>query len=380
MSFDPFQGRPRLRRALPWVAWCTAIAAIVWQRDALSLGTVSPAVADARVAAIAAPHAARVKSVAKHAGEVVEAGDVVVVLEAPELLADLAVARAEFVALESEVLARSVDVREADREALADLGQAVERAAVDAARFRGDLDTEKGELQSVTELLKRQEALVEKGLAITADTQVLVLKKAGLEERVRTSQSLVDAARAHEEQSRTRLQAFLATRKRPAPVPSNASGNASNAEERVAPAVAAKEAQAARVAALDDAVLALTIRAPAKGVVAEVAAVAGSSVAAGAIVATFIAEGSGTITAYADERIARRVQVGDKVLLLPSDRLSGERHGVIQALAPSIAEMPARFRPIPTQPSFARAVTIQLTDDQPPPLAGMAFDTRFEGH
>ena len=372
MSFDPFQGRPRLRRALPWVAWCAAIAAIVWQRDALSLGTVSPAVADVRVAVVAAPHAARVTSVAKHAGDLVEAGDVVVVLEAPELLADLAVARAEFVALESEVLARSVDVREADREALANLGQAVERAAVDAARFRGDLDTEKGELQSVTELLKRQQDLVTKGLAITADTQVLVLKKAGLEERVRTSQSLVDAGRAHEEQSRTRLQAFLATRKRPV--------TGSAAEERVAPAIAAKEAQAARVAALDDAVLALTIRAPAKGVIAEVAAVAGSSVAAGAIVATFIAEGTGTITAWADERIARRVHVGDKVVLLPSDRLSAARQGVVQALAPSIAEMPARFRPIPTQPSFARAVTVQLTDDQPPPLAGMAFDTRFESN
>jgi hypothetical protein len=40
--------------------------------------------------------------------------------------------------------------------------------------------------------------------------------------------------------------------------------------------------------------------------------------------------------------------------------------------------MPLRFRPIPTQAAFARAVVVELTDGQPPPLAGMAFDAHFE--
>lgn len=374
MSFDPFQGRPRLRRSLPWAAWVSALALVVWQHEALTLGGVSPAVADAHIANVDAPHAARVKSVAHQPGDAVEAGDVVVVLESAELLSQLAVARAELAALETEVLARSVDVREADRSALQGLGQDVERAAVDAARFRADLDGEKGELLSTTELLKRQETLVERGLATSADTQALVLKKAALEERVRTSQSLVDAAKAHEEQSRTRLQAFLAARKRPAPV-ANAT---ENAEERVAPAQALAAAQAARVRALDDAVAALTVRAPVKGVVGEVNVVVGSSVAAGSIVVSVVDDTAPTIVAFADERIARRLQVGGVVRLRPSDHASGDRQGRIRALAPTIAEMPLRFRPIPTQPSFARALTIELTDSGPPPLAGMAFDAHFE--
>ncbi len=374
---DPFQGRPGLRRALPWVAWGAAVALVLWQHEALSRGTVSPAVADARLATLNAPRPARVKSIDKHAGDAVERGDVVVVLDAPDVVAELAVARAEFVALQSEVLAKSVDVREADREALQQLGQDVERAAVDAARFRTDLDSDKGELASMTELLKRQELLVTKGLATTADTQELTLKKAALEERVRTSQALVDAARAHEESSRQRLQAFLAERKRPA---SNPSSSSSNSEERVAPAAAAASAQAARVKALEDAVDALTLRAPVKGMVADVAYGEGASVGVTVPVASVVAATTPVITAYADERIARRIAIGDVVVLRPSDRVSGERRGVVRSLAPVIAEMPTRFRPIPTQPAFARAVVVELTDNGPSPLPGMAFDARFEGH
>lgn len=379
---DPFQGRPALRRTLPWVAWAAAVGIVVFNHDALSRGGISPAVADAQLATLNAPRPAQVKSIEKRPGEPVEKGDVVVVLDAPDVVAELAVAKAELVALESEVLAKSVDVREADREALQQLGQDVERAAVDAARFRTDLDSDKGELGSMTELLKRQEALVAKGLATTADTQELTLKKAALEERVRTSQALVDAARAHEESSRQRLQAFLAERKRPAPAASS-NGSAGN-EERVAPAAAAASAQAARVKALEDAVAALTLRAPVKGAVADVFAGVGTSVGVTLPVASVVAgggDGAGaTITAWADERIARRVAVGDVVVLTPSDRLSGERRGVVRSLAPVIAEMPVRFRPIPTQPAFARAIVVALNDGGPAPLPGMAFDARFEGH
>ncbi len=386
MSFDPFQGRPRLRRTLPWAAWGVALVVVIWQHEALSLGTVSPAVADARLASLNAPRAARVKSVHKQAGDAVDVGEVVVVLEAPDLLAELAVARADLTALESEVLAKSADVREADRDVLAGLGQDVERAAVDAARFRADLDSDRGELAGIVELLKRLEALLQKGLATSSDQQALLLKKAGLEERVRTSQALVDAARTHEEQSRARLHAFLAERKRPTPAapsgPKPTTPSPMLPEERVAPAQASALAQAARVRALEDAVADLSIKSPVQGTVVDVFAVAGASVGTELPVVTVVAavvDGAPTtLTAWADERIARRIHVGDDVVLQPSDRVSGERRGVIKALSPTIAEMPLRFRPIPQQPAFARAVVVELTDGLAAPLPGMAFDARFE--
>ncbi|MDP2344537.1 MAG: HlyD family efflux transporter periplasmic adaptor subunit [Deltaproteobacteria bacterium] len=376
MSFDPFQGRPRLRRTLPWIAWAAAVAFIVFHRDALSIGTVSPGVAEAQVATIIAPRSGRVVSVLRQTGDAVVVGDVVVVIEAADLLAELAVARADLVALESGVLAKSVDVREADREVVARLGQDLERAAVDAARFRADLDADKGELEGILELLKRQEGLVQKGLATTTELEQLSLKKSGLEQRVRTSLALVEAARAHEDQSRTRLQAFLTERKRP---PATTTKPVPPTEVRVAPAEAEALAQAARVRALEDAVAALSIKAPIAGSLAAVSVVVGSSIAADQPVASIVSTSAPIVSIYADERMARRVAVGDRVVLRPSDHASDERLGRVRALAPLIAELPPRFRLIPTQPGFARVVVVELTDDQPPPFPGMAFDAHFLG-
>ncbi len=368
---DPFAGRPTLRRVVPWLAWVGAVVVVFTQVDVLTSSGLSPAVAEARVATLSAQRAARVERVEKRVGDVVNAGDVIAVLGSESLLAELAVARADLLAMQSEVRAKSVDVREADREVLTDLGQGVERAAVDVARYQSDLDAAKGELSAVTELLTRQQALVQKGLATTADTESLVVKQRPLEERVRTSQALVDAARAHEQQARARLVAFTSERKR------DPKAKDTDIEARVAPAEATAQAQAARVAALDAAVSALTVRAPAKGVVNAVYVEAGSDVDAGAAVAAVVKDGDVDVVVYVDERTARRVKVGTPVALVPSDLASAEVRGTVRALAPVIGELPERFRPVPTQPAFGRAVVVDVDAAAAAVLPGMAFDARF---
>lgn len=369
---DPFAGRPTLRRVVPWLAWVGAVVVVLTQVDVLTSSGLSPAVAEARVATLNAQRAARVERVEKRVGDVVNAGDVIAVLASDSLLAELAVARADLVAMQSEVRAKSVDIREADREVFTDLGQDVERAAVDVARYQSDLDAAKGELSAVTELLTRQQALVQKGLATTADTESLLVKQRPLEERVRTSQALVEAARTHEQQARARLLAFTSERKRDP----KAKGN-DDVEDRVAPAEATAQAQAARVAALDAAVSALTVRAPAKGVVNAVFVEAGSDVDAGAAVAAVVKDGDVDVVVYVDERTARRVKVGNTVALVPSDLASAEVRGTVRALAPVIGELPERFRPVPTQPAFGRAVVVDVDAAADAVLPGMAFDARF---
>ena len=370
MSFDPFQGRPRLRRALPWIAWAAAVVFIVYNRASLSLGTVSPAVADAETASLIPSRSARVVAVLKQPGDQVVAGDVVVVLEAVELSGELAVARAELVALESGVTATALDVKEADREVVARLGQDLERAAIDAARFRADLDADQGELDSLLALTKRQEELVAKGLATSELLEEVALKKGGLEQRVRTSQALVQAAGAHEEQARTRLKAFLSERKRPA--------DAAPEEERVAPARAEALAMAAHVKALEDAVADLSLKAPFDGVVASVPAGVGGHLPLELPAVVIVGKARGTVTVYADQRLARRLSVGDGVVLKPSDHASPVRHARIRALSPHIGEIPERFWQVPKQPSFARVVVAELIDGEPPPLPGMLFDAHFQ--
>ena len=315
------------------------------------------------------PRSARVLRVLKQPGDVVVVGDAIAVMDAPELLGELAVARALLLALQSGVVAKSVDVREADREAVMRLGQDLERAAVDTARFNADLQADRGELSAVLEQLKRQEGLIFKGLATTTELERLSLKKSGLEQKVSTSAGLVDAARTHEEQCRGRLQAFVGERKRPT--------STTKPEERVAPAHAEAETQAARVQALDAAVAALTLRAPVGGWVATVPVV-GSTLGPNQIAVTMVSSATPTVTIYAEERFARRIAVGDEVVLRPRDHASADRSARVRTLSPLIAESPQRFRVIATQPGFARVVIVDLSDDGPAPFPGMAFDAHFK--
>ena len=69
------------------------------------------------------------------------------------------------------------------------------------------------------------------------------------------------------------------------------------------------------------------------------------------------------------------VQVGARVELRPADG-SAPVHGAVTALAPTIVEAPARFRIMPNEPRWARAVYVKLEGAA---LPGQAFDASFTG-
>lgn len=378
MSFDPLRHHPRARRVAPWIAWGVVLVAVLALSPGVGTVGVMAASAEVRQATIVAPRTARVVRVAVRPGDTVRTGETLVQLDAGGADLELAVARAELERLRASVVARELDVRGDDLESAARLAQEAERAAVDLAALGSEEKRDRAELAQLDELIARQEHLVEQKLASAEQRDTLKLQRSSLAQRVQEYTKLLKAARDHEQAARERLRTWRAAREKAGP-------GGLPLEERVAPERAEVAAQEERVRQLELAREALTLTAPLAGRVAEVLVGEGDTARLEAPLLVLVDDHPTRVIAWVDERAARRVRVGDAASLWPSDRSGPARRGVVSALAPSIAELPLRFRPVPTQPAFGRAVFITLAagaDDDAggePPLPGQAFDVVFSG-
>ena len=118
------------------------------------------------------------------------------------------------------------------------------------------------------------------------------------------------------------------------------------------------------------------IRAPFDGRVGEILAHVGElSADPGIPVITVVQEQSLTAIAYLRQDGARKIHLGDLVKLVPRDLSGPPLKGRVTALAPSMTEMPVRFRRMPNLIEFGRNVYIAL--DSPIDLPGQAYDAVF---
>jgi multidrug resistance efflux pump len=118
------------------------------------------------------------------------------------------------------------------------------------------------------------------------------------------------------------------------------------------------------------------IRAPFDGRVGEILVRVGElSADPASPILTVVEEQSRTAIAYVRQDSAQRVHMGDLAKLVPRDLSGPPLKGRVTALAPSITEMPVRFRRVPNLVEFGRNVYIQL--DAPANLPGQAYDATF---
>jgi HlyD family secretion protein len=376
LSFDPLRRHPRVRRVAPWIAWAAVFVVVLWLVPGIGTFGAVAASAEVREASVVAPRTARVVKVYVQPGDAVQAGDALVDLDASAADLELAIARAELERLRVSVVARELDVRGTDLESAARLAQEAERAAVDLAALLSNEKRDRAELAQIDELIERQERLVEQKLASAAQRDELKLQRASLAQRVMEYGALLKAARDHEQAARDRLRTWRAAREK-------AGGGSVPLEERVAPERAEVAAQEERVRQLELMREGLKLTAPIAGLVSEVLVTDGDAARVDEPVLLLVDNRPQVVIAWVDERAAHSVQPGARAILTPSDGSGGRRVGTVEKLAPSISELPLRFRPIPTQPAFGRAVYIRLPPDEgsavTPALPGQAFDVVFEG-
>ena len=369
---------PDARRVLPWALWGVAVVIVLSQRHEIARTSISPGIVEATVIDLRASHDGRVTAINARVGDNVGADDVVIAVSSPELESEIAIARAESVALQSAVLATGLDVQDADRELFARLGQDLERATVDVAQFQRELDEARAERAAVTTQLERFDALIARGLATHEDKAELEASKQVLAERETTTSSLITIAKGHEQRARKRVDELLTARK-----PTKHADDSDVEEARVGAARAEATAKESEVTALEAVKATLSMTAGTTATVTDVFVSPGAPVIAGDFLVRVVKTGTPRVTAYFDEKSAREVKVNDRVVLTPSDGASRRRQGRIVSLAGAIAEVPLRFRLVPNQPIFARAAIIEIEgtahDGDAPLLPGMAVDVRVEG-
>lgn len=357
------------RSVATWAPFALAVVALfsLSRRD-LS-GPVAPGEVELVRVLVSAPVDGVVSSSTLTLGGAVSEGDVVATLSAPLLDRELETAKLELARLELEVPAKQKDLVLGERSNLQELEREAAEARLQEKRLVADLERERASVAQIDEQIARQRELIEKKLATSQGLEDLLLKRSTVAEAVDERRALVEAAR----QVALTAEASLTASKKKGPQAASAP------DERLAPLVAAVRAQRERVLALEDRRAGLEVKAPIHGAALEILAQKGDRLVAGAPIAILVDHRPRRVIAYADEMWARDVELGSPAKLAPSDRRGGLRTGRVVGLAAAVTELPERFRIIPTEPAFGRAVYVELDDDGgDPPLPGQAFDVTFQ--
>lgn len=370
---------PRLRRILPWALWLVALAvAVPLALSQAGFGS-SPAIVEARVAALSpirTDHRLRVSKILVTPGQPVQEGELLVQMDTAEVDADLAVAQAKLAYV--EIIAdwqqmRMHDDRTRTSHALA---ANAERAAVDVARIVAEAERDRSELTQLDVNLALEEKLVGDQLANADRLKAMRLQRAALAKKVEEYKAAVVGARKSASGSLQRLGDW---RTSTGAAKATQGANTDVAVPTVQPdaRLVAGELQRKEIARLDLLRKMHEVRAPFAGRVGDILVRVGELSADPAIpMLTLVEEVSQKAVAFLRQSDARKVRPGDRAKLLPRDLNGPALTGRVTALAPSVTELPTRFRRLPNLVEFGRNVYIAL--DAPADLPGLAYDAVFK--
>ncbi len=370
---------PRLRRILPWALWLTAAAiAIPLGLSHAGIGS-SPAVVEARVARLSpmrTDHRLRVSKILVTPGQPVKAGDLLVQMDTAEIDADLAIAQAKLAYV--EIIADWQQMRMRDDRARTShaLAATAERAAVDVARIVAEAERDRSELAQLDANLALEERLVRDQLANADRLKAMRVARAALAKKVEEYGVAVAGARRSATGSTQRLGEWRKSTSASKTAPSaQAALTAAQAMQEDARA-AAGELQRQEIARLELLRKLHEVRAPFDGRVGDILVPVGElAFDPASPILTVVEERSHKAIAYLRQTDAHKVRLGDLAKLVPRDLRGPALTGRVTALAPSMTELPIRFRRMPNMVEFGRNVYIAL--DTPADLPGLAYDAIF---
>lgn len=363
-----------LARHAGLVLWLSAAALVVALWTNVGGGNLAPALIDVRVSTVPSPTTATVRAVHVKSGDLVRAGDVLVELDDVEADLQLALARAELERVRVTVTAREVDVADKDYELGMRLTIEHEKAGLAKTTLLGDMARNEGELQSLDELIARQQSLVAQKLASASTLDELVVRRRALSQQVQEAQKQKTAAEAFEQAAAKRLVDWRVRH--------------GDDAQRTAPDRAAVVAQQERVKATEALKERLVLRAPISGRVEGVVVGVGDAVTEGMALVAVMDTAATHATAWVAEDTAWRVQPGDQVRLRSVDGRAIGLQGHVRALGGGIVEGPGRLRVLPGEALFGRAVYIDLDPiaertaadgNSPAPLPGQTYEANFLG-
>jgi multidrug resistance efflux pump len=367
---------PRLRRIVPWALFGLAAAiAIPMAISQAGIGS-SPALIEARVASLApmrTDHRLRVGKVFVQPGQHVKAGELLAQMDTTEIDVDLSIARAKLAYV--QIMAGWLQIRMLDDRTRTshELAATAERAAIDVARIVAEAERDRSELVQLEVNMALEQKLVGDQLASAERLKAMKLQRAALAKKVQQYQAAVNQARKGASGSTKRLGEWRQDKKG-VMAATSASGSEKSMQDDAR--AAAGELQRQEIARLELLRKYHELRAPFDGIVGEILVRVGElSADPASPVVTVVEAQPKTAIAYVRQEKANRVHLGDHAKLVPRDLSGPPLTGRVTALAPSITEMPERFRVIPKLREYGRNVYIAL--DAPAQLPGQAFDAIF---
>lgn len=362
--------RPRLRRTVPWALWGLAgLIAVPLVMAQAGIGS-SPAEIQTNVALLApirTAHRLWISKIHVEPGQAVKAGQLLVEMDHTMLDADLAVAEAKLAYV--GLLATWQELRLTDGRARAKhaLASGAESATLEAARIVAEAERDRSELSQLDVNMEAEQKLVTDQLAGSERLKAMRLQRAALAKKVQQYSAAVAAARRKASGASQRLAGWS----KDGPVRQPPAASQGDLHDR---AVAVQQKEIDR---LQSERSQYVVRAPFDGRVGQVLAQEGMmSADPAAPIVTVVRERPKVAIAYLSQSDASRVLVGDSVRLIARDAKTPQLTGRVTALAPSITEVPLRFRHFPHLPEFVRNAYIAL--DAPAELPGQAFDAVFD--
>lgn len=350
-------------RVLPWVIWLATMGAVAWLWPGRHAGQARGFVEDLAVH-IAAPAPARVESIAVVPGQHVRAGDVLAILDAREVTAELEILAAQRAQIEAQLgaVASETQVR---------LGETSLRIETSLAEAERELQTARAtravraaELDALTTQLDTLRDLVGKQMADRRELDAVAVKHAAVKKELQSYDATINLLSGQ----------VAAARARRSELPADADDRAT---EPLRAELAVIRQQEKLLALRRDA---LTLRAPVSGHVSTLHLRPGAFALAGATVVTLTPDDPG-----ADPRVfvclaepqTFPVHPGDAVTLQAGDGLTLSAH--VERLGPDVIQLPERCWPDPRVPLWGRPAYVAL--DEPAPLvSGQGFTVAFLGH
>lgn len=373
MKSSFLSGQPTLRRALPWLLWLGAAAiGIPMAVTQVGIGS-APAIIEAHVSSLSpmrTDHRLRLAKILVQPGQQVKAGELLAQMDTTEIETDLAIAHAKLAYVEIIAGWQQLRMQDDRTRTSHELAAMAERSAVDVARIIAEAEHDRGELAQLDANMTIEQKLVDDQLASADRLKAMKLQRAALGKKVEEYKAAVMRARKSASGSTARLGQWQ-KQVNDAKVAVAAERSAQQDAR-----AAAGELQRQEIARLEMLRKYHEIRAPFDGRVGDILQHVGElSADPASPVLTLVEEQSQRAIAYVRQDRAERVHVGDSVRLVSRELSSPALFGRVVAVAPSVTEMPARFRRIPNLIEFGRNVYVQL--EKPASLPNLAYDAVF---
>lgn len=338
--------------SLRWViavfVWLGSAAAAWWLYRGQATGASAVAIAQSKEFRVAATQVGRLVTLEVAEGQRVVPGQVMARMETGPIEQAIAIAEAQAIEAASAIPATGAALDAGALQVERNFRGEIEAASIEANAARADAARDNGELAKLREDIRREKALVERGLTRSDRLRALEARFPALDEAVKAWPLRIQAIEVRHHSTVRRLEEWARGRER-APL-------------QLAPFEARARQRKEAVRLLRSHAEQTVLRAIAHAYVSLVHARAGDVLRPGTPVVTLVEANPKQVIAYVDERRWEAVPLGTRVT---ARRRAAQEHSydaIVSGIAADVTELPRRLWTNPHIPAWGRALYITLPE------------------